>query len=550
MKNINRLLKKTNLKPKERVILFVHNAVKEEQEGKSILSEADKHDLIEGWKPDTNEEAMEYNRYIEGWRTAGFAELDAQTTYLQATNSYLRASKYISYVLYNNYAKEGKTIKESMANKAFKSLLEKDKGKKALNLVLDYLGLELDYTIYLYAFELAGKELQKDLLALYPDAKTERDYLEQQEIIYNLFDGKDKPTQEAKERLAEFIADSCYNKYFDEWNFRGHFADIPLLEILNKWGRDNKAITIKPEDLNKHLKDEKEYKDEDEEAGDLLDTVAKDLTQKLTAYAKESKREIRGIIKETVLKWLDEGLLEEYKPLFKSDEKATCNEQKTKLTHKEVFKKWLDVKAKATETIEGLIKRGELKTEERTKNLRDIEGIVKSFTEKTGKEEARQGEDTQITKTIITGKSIYNHKGNYQFIKDFKKQADDFRVFGGLILFLRGCSFVGEYSTLLGFKELFKKISNIYEIDLTYKINKWINSFEEELNFLKMEFLMLLDNMTLASYEADRVYYLTETYLDELLKAPFNPDNTKPDFERVRTYFKEFERILGDDFKL
>ncbi|HPL56543.1 MAG TPA: hypothetical protein PLC05_03585, partial [bacterium] len=233
-KNITSILQRGNIKPSDRVKLLVADMASKERDGKALLTEADKHALSEGWTPKNNEEVREYNRFNEGWKNVAYAEMDAQTTYLQATNSFLRASKYISYILFKNrFTKETKTIKEGIANKTIDSLIGKydietikdtiegealkdqltkdkpdiilegeaneialnnklNKHNEALNLVLGYLGLELDYTIYLYAFELAGEELQKDLLALYPDAKTERSYLEQEEIIYNLFNGKDK----------------------------------------------------------------------------------------------------------------------------------------------------------------------------------------------------------------------------------------------------------------------------------------------------------------------------------------------------------------------
>ena len=171
--------------------------------------------------------------------------------------------------------------------------------------------------------------------------------------------------------------------------------------MLEKWGRDNNAIAKKPEDLTKHLKDGKEYKDEGEEVADLFNAIKKDLTPKLTAYAKENRREIKDIITETILKWLDEDLLDEYAPLFKSDKKATCNEQDTKLTHKEVFKKWLDVKAKATETIQGLIDKGELKTTKKTREFKRIKTLIEKLARETG--QARQDTPIAETKTIITG---------------------------------------------------------------------------------------------------------------------------------------------------
>lgn len=587
-KNITSILQRGNIKPSDRVKLLVADDVSRERDKKALLTEADKHALSEGWTPKDNNEVKEYNLYNEGRRNIAFGELDAQTTYLNATVGFLRASKYISYILFKNrFTKETKTIKEGIANRAIDSLIGKydietikdtiegealkdqlTKGKpaillegeaneialnnklnkhnEALNLVLGYLGLELDYTIYLYAFELAGEQLQKDLLALYPDAKTERSYLEQEEIIYNLFNGKDKLSQTDKEKLAELIADECFNKYSGEWSFSGYFADIPLLEVLNKWGRDNNAIAKKPEDLTKHLKDDKEYKNEGEEVADLFNAIKKDLTPKLTAYAKENKREIKDIITETILKWLDEDLMDEYAPLFKSDKKATCNEQDTKLTHKEVFKKWLDVKAKATETIQGLIDKGELKTERKIREYKRLKNLYLKLAQETGQD--RQDTPITETKTIITGESLYNLKGDFNFVKDLREQAEDFKLLGALVLFLRGCKFIKDYATLLGFLELYKRISKVFDEDLTYKIQGYIKSFNEDLEGLKMEFLMLADDIMEANYKGDRVYYLSESYIEDLLTTPFDPASVKPDTDKLKVYFDAFKQLFGESF--
>lgn len=546
-KNITSILQRGNIKPSDRVKLLVADDVSRERDGKALLTEADKHALSEGWTPKDNNEVKEYNQYNEGRRNIAFGELDAQTTYLNATVGFLRASKYISYTIQKNrHDLKDKTIKSSIADKAIEGILKKEDEAKALNLVLGYLGLELDYTIYLYAFELAGEQLQKDLLALYPDAKTERSYLEQEEIIYNLFNGKDKLSQTDKEKLAELIADECFNKYSGEWSFSGYFADIPLLEVLNKWGRDNNAIAKKPEDLTKHLKDGKEYKNEGEEVADLFNAIKKDLTPKLTAYAKENKREIRDIITETILKWLDEDLMDEYAPLFKSDKKATCNEQDTKLTHKEIFKKWLDVKAKATKTIQGLIDKGELKTERKIREYKRLKNLYLKLAQETGQD--RQDTPITETKTIITGESLYNLKGDFNFVKDLREQAEDFKLLGALVLFLRECKFIKDYATLLGFLELYKRISKVFDEDLAYKIQGYIKSFNEDLEGLKMEFLMLADDIMEANYKGDRVYYLSESYIEDLLTTPFDPASVKPDTDKLKVYFDAFKQLFGESF--
>jgi len=89
-KNINSLLQKKNLKPKERILLLIANQIAIEKGKKSILTEADEYALSEGWIPN-NDEAIEYNRYNEGWRLTGFMELDAYTTYLKAENSFFKS---------------------------------------------------------------------------------------------------------------------------------------------------------------------------------------------------------------------------------------------------------------------------------------------------------------------------------------------------------------------------------------------------------------------------------------------------------------------------
>ena len=575
-KNITSILQRGNIKPKDRVKLLVADDVSREQDGKELLTEADRHALSEGWTPKDNNEIKEYNLYTEGRRNIVFGELDAQTTYLQATNGFLRASKYISYIIQKNrHDLEDKTIKSSIADKAIKGILKKEDETEALNLVLGYLGLELNYTIYLYAFELAGKELQKDLLALYPDAKTERDYLEQEEIIFNLFDGKDKLTQEAKEKLAELIADKCFIKYAREWRFDNYFANLPLLEVLSKWAVYYKEMPKKPEDLYKHFKGEP-YENEGEEVADCFNAIKKELTPKLTTYAEKHNTTIRELLKDTIIKWLDDGLfIKDFIPLYLSEDKTTVNEQDTKLTHKELFKKWLEVKAKATETIQGLLDKGELKTAKKTREFKNLFKLVSNELDKDQKEKTLQenirkhplyniknldvnaviveqtGQDETITetKTIITGESLYNLKGDFNFVKDLREQAEDFKLLGALVLFLKESRFVKDYALLLGFLELYKRISKVYDIDLTYKIKGYIKSFKEDLELLKLEFLMLGDDIMQANYKGDRVYYLSESYIEDLMTMPFDPDSVKPDTDnKLKVYFDTFKKLFGDDF--
>ena len=540
MRNITTLLSKGNFTPKERVLLIVNDAVSKERDGKSILSEADKHALIEAWTPKDNNEAREYNRYNNAWRTAGFAEMEAQGTYLQARVSCLEAGRVIDYVLFkhpiftdkdarNTDARDNVRIK-SIISRILADELKTKTDKEALDLVLKCLGLDYNHTIYLLAFDMAGKELQKDLLALYPEAKSEQDYLEQEETIFNLFNGKETLTKEAKEKLAELITDEAYNRYSEEWGFYGYYADLPLIEAGKRLANEN--------GLYKELKAETE--------SDLKEELAK----KLPAYAEKHKTTIRELLKDTITKWLDEGLFtKEYTPLFKSDIKETCNEQTTKLTHKEVFSAWLKIKEKAKETIKELTEKGELKVETRKrafKSKQDLYGGVMAGSLGLNWRKKQDG-TFEIEKTFITGESLYNLESELNFVKDFKAQVESIKLLGVLVLFLRKSRFMDEYAKLLGFDELFERLSKVYEVDLTYRIKEFIASFKQDLERLRMEFIILIDDIQQDEYKADRVYFLTDIFTSDMLDQ-ISPDGVKADMDYMKRYIERIKEDLGNEF--
>lgn len=543
-KNLTALLRKGDIKPKDRVLLLVRNEVSEDKDGKSILTEADKHALGEGWQPKDNYEVKEYNRYNEGWRFAGFAELDAQTTFLNAEVAFLRANRLVDYAFLHNLEIDIKTKKdyESLNLNIFdfyKRLKLEDIGEnEALQLIVKNSGLEFDNVVYTYAFEGLSKDLKRDILALEPDAKTESQYLDQEEIIAGLFNGKNRLTKEAKEKLADLIVDILYNPYFKKWWFSGFYAEIPTLEILKKWADYNKiSYEVSDKDLAEAEKKQKEAKTVNNLiAGDKsLDTkegkelrkeklIPKVLTERIKSYAEKHKADIGDLLKQTILRWLDDGLLiNEYTPLFNSNTKETCHDTDTKLPHKEVFKEWLKAKKEAKQTLQELIDKGELKVENRDREFLGVKKILK----------------------IITGESLYNLKGDFAFAKDFKKQADVFKGLGFLILFLQGHKFMKDYAILLSFEEIFKKLSKIYEIDLTYKINKWIEGFKENIEQLNYELTHIAERIDEAVYLKHNIAFLKETFIEDML---ISLEKIKPSRDRVEKYFEEFSRIFGDEF--
>jgi hypothetical protein len=512
-KNISNLLQKGNLTPKERILLFAYDSVSKDKDGKAILSDADKEALTGGWQAKDNTEIAEYNKWANLWQTVGFAELDAQTTFLDAQNKLLRAGRLIDYAFGSVMVKGGGALDHFR-----RSILgDKDKSKEALNTMIDVCGLEYDQLIYMRAMELASKELKDDLLILYPDAETERDYLEQEQEIAELCQaGK-------QEKIADKIARRLDNRYKRAYTFEkddlvlvGYYASIPLIEVAKKWAEyndiDYKEQVKKFKDIVKKDAEDKEY---------IIELIA--LTRALKDYADENKTTIKQLIKETVIKWLDEGFFDDYPPLYLAEDKATCNDKETSRPHKEIYADWIKVKEQAIKEIDELISKGKLKTKTKTyKILGD-----------------------KITKKMITGDSLYNLKGDYTFATDFKLQLDDYKYIGGLINLLQKAIWRKEYAILLSFLELFEALSKVFKIDLTYKIKDWLLQLDDDIEILNRELGYIQDEIIGQSYDHNGIIYLAETFTDDLF---IDPDKIEPIRDKVDIYYREFTNKLDKEF--
>jgi len=583
MKNLNNALQKGNLTPKERVLLLVHDAVKKETTGKGVLSETEKHAISDGWQPANNEQVKEYNRYHKGWRTAGFAELDAQTAFLDTQIIYFEERQASNHLLLYPFFRDAKKWVERLDDVMpvdINRALEIAKKQREVKLKD---GLDFDYAVYQLAFESLPKPLQEDLQTEYEEVAYDHQYLDEEEILYDLFKGKDKLTAEDKEKLADMIVKRAYNKFAKEWQLWHYFASIPRKEIARRW-MDKRGITPTPltdetdkqafEFAREKIQEVRKIQISPEEAEKEL--FAENLRDTLLDYAKDHKTTVEAELKAVTLEWLDHGLLDEYTPMFKATDTKAYNGE-TKLPHNELFKKWIEAKAEARNTLDRLIKEGQLK---------------------------REGD-------TITGESLYSFKGNYQFIKKQKEHIDEYQANLGIVYadddpehkgqhldrellittvdkdgkrgfnfsqiamarikgyfdtmeFVKEIEVNGErvieftsdnfrdlmirttgglkkhYAILITFRELFKRLSKTYNIDLTYKINKWIKVTEE-----------FIDNHNKAIEEATKKPHTEIMDKKKIrLKDDLFIDKAKiqPDQERVKEYFKDLEDTLGEDF--
>lgn len=563
-KNLTALLHKGNLTPKERFSLFINNSIIKYKTGKEPLTPADIN-ALENWQAKNNEEVREWNKYREALTLTREVEIQSKLTYLITRGDYYRKkiistelSLYPFYREYINDLNQIKKIKPVDIKEAIE-ITNRQREQKLKD------GLAFEDAVYNLAFESLSEDLRKDILALDLVAETDRDYLDDEEIISNLFNGKDTLTKEAKEKIAELISERAVKQGIND-----DFAELPIIEVAKRWVKE-KGIKIPKEYEAKSIMREaiiekmaeKEKLSKDEIIKDLFfETGLEDI---LEQYARDNKTTIKAIIKENCLKWLDEGLLvKEYSPIFNSDEKETVNSiVGTKLPAKEVFKGWLQAKKQAKTTLQGLIDKGEL--------------------EQTGQDKT------------ITGESLYSFKGDYKFIKDFKKRVDEYdaklggellicerdekgkakfdSIFGKAINTLENhfetlhffketekdgnifLEFKDEdtekgfkemrdglikgYATLLAYKEIYKKLSKIYEADLTITLE---TSLEEISRFID-EHNFLIENTT--ANTAIFGYKKRLQIKDDLF---ISKDKILPDISESESWSKKFEDILGNEF--
>ena len=434
-KNISSLLQRGNLTPRERYILLIQNDIAEAQDavkkgqgkGKGFLSEADKEGLV-NWQAKTNEEAREWNKYNEGWKLGGRAGIEAEMLFEQTLAENYRknivATELAIYPFYRehlNALQALKKIKVVDINEAV-AITKKQRDQKLKN------GIDFDYAIHQLAFEGLSDEIRKDILILDEEAEYEPSYLEDEETIANLLNGKEELDKEAKEKYAELVASRSYNEFAKEYQLHGAFASLPIMDIAKKWAKD-KGIKPRQKDYEwlekikgglKRKGLEKKFEQDIKQKSDEEWLLEENLKEILEDYARDNKTTIKKILKETLLKWLEDGL--PYPPLVISEDKKTYGED-TKLPHNELFKEWLKAKAEARATLQKLIDKGELKVREQTP---DETGQDRLF--ERGREKFLKHSDK-----VITGESLYSFKGDFEFIKEFKERVERYDANAGLI---------------------------------------------------------------------------------------------------------------------
>lgn len=580
MKSLTTLLQNGNLTPKERYLLLVHNDMNKYRTGTNILSEADKR-ALENWHAKTSSEAQEWNRYNEGWKYSGRMDLEGEFIFLNAQTEHFRKQPIIFNLLFypfhremRGWMKRIKQIKKVDVKKA-SEIAEKQRSVKLKD------GLDFDYAVYQLAFESLHEEDKKKFTELYGDVEFDHQYLDQEETIADLFDGEDELTKEAKEKLAVYVSEIAYNFHAKAYQLYHYFACIPLAEVARQFLID-KGIFVSGKLLAKNQESDNED-----------DRTHKNIQEAIEHYAKDNKITVEAILKEGCLKWLDGDLFEQYRPLVISNEK-------------ELLERWLKTKIKAEATLKKLISRGELKAFEirpqdgivetidinsEPEGIRVITGeslynftgdykFVRDFKKRVDEYEPNlgivyenddpdQNSEHLDQELLICGLNDKNEANIFSmfglsisrlenifesmiFFKETERNGETFLEFDDDKLektFMEETKdLVDGYADLLAFKKLFDKLSEIYEIDLAYRVKQSLKQLE---NYIDRH------NEALAETSGQRHGEIDDNWIinrGKILKIKENllidKEKIVPDMGAVDEHMIKLKEILGGDFNL
>jgi hypothetical protein len=446
MKNLANILRRADIEPRDRIVALVQNRIRKEKDSKGILSESEIHSLTDGWKPKSTQEAREYNKYLELSKLEMSMRIDAQMFLYRSENLLLR-----SHVLLEGLKNKVGRTGDSVTDKYIPS-------EDALNFAIQNTHLDHATLIHTLTFNNLPKEIQDELLLLDEYVAHDKKYLEDEVFLYELFKDTKTLSIQNKYTLIDRIFSCIYHEGFkkikndsEKDGFLPHhfFAELPMDGVFKKWAEYNQ-INIDGKDNNYVL-------------------------DKLEEYAKGKGKTMEMVIKETLSRWIDDGLfVSEYTPMFFSDNRNTWNGD-TKLTHKEIFSRWHEELQRTKISIEKIITEGDLLVEWLDKEILGVSERVK----------------------IITGRSLYESKADIDFIAEYKEQIPILLPLSGVYLFIKKYNKPLEnIATLKSFAELSKTFSYSFDIDMTDKYSEFVTSLEQEVKLLNHSISMALDSVS------------------------------------------------------
>ncbi len=499
MKNLANILRKSNLSPKERIITIIQNEVYKEKNGKGTLTDSEIYALSQGWRPRDSHEAKEYNRYLDASKLERSMRLDARMFAYRSENFLLRSNMLINYTAYLD-----DTLEDFKKNDTVNKYISQE---EIINFIIENTYLKYEKLIHIVTFNNLPKNIKDDLLLLDEYASYDGKYLEDEVFLYEIFKKSKKLSVQDKNILIDYIFSRMYNDGFrkikngsekDGFMMLQSFAELPMRNVFEKW-TEYAHINLDEQNIS----------------------TENYLLNKFEEYAKNKNQTMEMVIKETLSKWIDDGLfVSEYMPIFFSNKKDTWNGD-TRLTHKEIFIKWYTELQKTKIFIDKLVSKNDIE-------VKFIDREIFSDTKKI---------------KIVTGESLYKSKIDIDFVKEYRNQITVLSPVVGLFLFIKkNNNPLSSYKTLKSFCEMAQFFSDIFDVDMTDKYTESLHSFEQELSMVNQTFSKLLDKVSGLLYTNDNIKYVLEIEEDNL-SFDLNKESLEPTDEMIADYKGELKKM-------
>lgn len=494
MKNISKLLQKSNLTPRERIMLMIKNDIHRAKTGEGILSETDVHAVSGSWKPEKNYEVKEYNKYWKTWDLFVKLEMEMQSVFLGTLLRLQDLEKVLIVYFFDQDIAKRKAL--------FPNKMSDEDKKLVTETILDYTGLEYDRFIHTQTFLSIPESLQKDMESLHPEVRRDHSYFDEEEELSRILKNKKKLSRKDIDKLAALFTGTISWKRVEAMEsrgfklanivFNGYFAGYDMLNFAYKLAE----------------KFDIEFEDEN------------DLRKKVSELPK-LRNEIEIIIREAI----EDGLFtDEYTPLCNSETFVT-HEGKTKLKHKIIMSRWLKAKEKMTVEIQQHIDNGDLVIEEKTTSIFSISETTK----------------------IITGTSIYHFDDSHTFVQDYKKQVEILSYYGYMILAVHKNDVSETYGQLLAFKDVIQKMSDIVGEEVSPSGDTHINGVNEKIDQMNNLLIGIRDKMSEAVYMNTEVDFSIDMYFKEFI---IDYSDAVPILKNGIEHFdKKAQEFLGNEWK-
>lgn len=460
MKDLTKIIQKGNLTARERALLVIRNDAHLLKTGKTLLSEADLIAFTTNWRPQTNQEAEQYNKIINLWDLHQKLQIDMQTIYLTTQLALSRLEHSASMVYYRS-----DSFKQSRDKLIRGLLVEDDEEFRAF--FLERAGYEYDRLTHLYTFYSLPANIQQDILQLDPSVTSDHTYFFQEEQIARIIGSKKSLTTEDIDALTKTIMDSIPWGHelrlpntkisFKEVIFNMHFAGYPIMEFGKRLASRHNITYESVDGLRDKLS----------EVDDL-------------------KHKLEKVVHDAVS---DGSFFQEFTPLCMSTGYRT-HEGKTVLPHDELMKLWIQVKDSVIKTIESHIDSGDLEVRECP---------VRFF-------------EVCINKTYITGACLDQYE--LPFAKDFQPQMDEYLHYSLPAFLVHKSAVFENCQYLLGYKDVTLQLSELIGVELSENVNSHLESLHESVDTLSFYLRQMSDRLLERSALPD-IKYPLQTFMTD-----------------------------------